>query len=159
MASSALQILVIGPPALVSISSLGRLKQNGWNTRTTHTLQEAREILERTSFDLVLAAESLPDGRGYDVSAIVSKQSGTLMVGVALSEASLWLPVIERGANVFGVRAFNACTLESEVEKLLAMAGDEDTKQRSSDSSQERDLVRFERSDHLRRGKSAGGAA
>jgi hypothetical protein len=42
------------------------------------------------------------------------------MVGVALSESCLWLPVVDRGKHVLGKRALNAQALESEMENLLA---------------------------------------
>ena len=57
--------------------------------------------------------------RGYDVAEIVTRHLRTLLVGVALSDSCLWLPVVERGVGVLGKRALNAQMLETEMEKLL----------------------------------------
>jgi hypothetical protein len=47
------------------------------------------------------------------------------MVGVALSESQLWLPVVERGAHVLGKRGLNAQMLELELTNLLGPPGPE----------------------------------
>ena len=84
---------------------LARLTNRGFGSRTVETLREARDLLGTFRWDVVLAAESLVDGRGYDLTEIVARRSGTLLVGVPLSESCLWLPVVERGALVLGRRA------------------------------------------------------
>jgi hypothetical protein len=114
-----MRILMIGACSVGTKAMLNRLAKRGWGSRTMDTLREGRELLETFKFDLILSSESLPDGRGYEVSEMVRRQSGTLLVGIALSETQLWLPVIERGQNVLGKRALNASLLESEAQKLL----------------------------------------
>lgn len=114
-----MRILVIGACSVDTKAMLNRLAKRGWGSRTMDTLREGRELLETFQFDLILSSESLPDGRGYEMSEMVRHQSGTLLVGIALSETQLWLPVVERGQNVLGKRALNASLLESEAQKLL----------------------------------------
>ena len=63
-------------------------------------------MLTDAPFDIVLADEIVADGRGYDLTDCVVKRAGTLLVSIALSEASLWLPVVPaRNANTRGTRA------------------------------------------------------
>lgn len=50
----------------------------------------------------------------------VERKGGSLLVGVALSEPALWLPVIEKGRRILGSRALNARMLEPELERLLS---------------------------------------
>jgi hypothetical protein len=98
---------------------LARLSDRGFRSRTVETLRAARDLLGTFRFDVVLAAESVADGRGYDLAEIVARRSGTLLVGVALSESWLWLPVVERGALVLGRRALNPRALEVELDLVL----------------------------------------
>jgi hypothetical protein len=120
MPSVALRILVIGEFLPGTGDVLRRLSDRGWGARNVATLQDARHLLGTFDFDVVLASESLPDGRGYDIAAAVASHSRTLLVGVALSESCLWLPVVERGRYVLGKRGLNLQALESEMETLLA---------------------------------------
>jgi hypothetical protein len=112
-------ILAIGTCSIDTIAMLNRLAKRGWGSRAASTLSEGRALLRTFKFDLVLCSESLPEGRGYDVSDAVARQSGTLLVSIPLSESCLWLAVVERGKYVLGKRALNASMLESEAQTLL----------------------------------------
>jgi hypothetical protein len=85
------------------------------------TLREARDLFDTFDFRVVLATETLVDGRGYDLAESVSRRSRTLMVGVPLTETCLWLPVVYRGVHVLGRRALSPETLEAELKDLLVM--------------------------------------
>jgi hypothetical protein len=124
MAASALQILMVGDPLVNTAAILFRLAARGWGAQHADTLAEAKEVMGTFRFAVVLAPENLPDGRGYDLSDMVTRQRGHLYVGIALSE-TLWLPVIERGALVLGQRALNGNVFENEVELALGLAGGE----------------------------------
>jgi hypothetical protein len=119
MPATAMRILVVGALPRGSIEILRRFGDRGWGSRQVVTLQQARDQVATYDFDVVLATESLCDGRGYDLADAVTQHSRTLLVGVALSESCLWLPVVERGVGVLGRRALNAQMLESEMEKLM----------------------------------------
>jgi hypothetical protein len=82
------------------------------------TVAEAEASLRETRFDIVLASEFLPDGRGYDLTGCVVDSSATLLVAIALSEACLWLPVVQHGIRTLGDRALNSHTLQSEIAAL-----------------------------------------
>ncbi|HXQ26832.1 MAG TPA: hypothetical protein VN822_10525 [Candidatus Acidoferrales bacterium] len=119
MPVAAMRILVIGTLASPTSAILRRIAARGWGSQNAETLREAQNLLLTFQFDVVLAAESLSDGRGYEAADLVMRRASTLIVGVALSESCLWLPVIEQGARVLGNRALNAHMLESEMEMLL----------------------------------------
>jgi hypothetical protein len=119
MSAMGMRILVIGTSTFDTTGMFNRLERRGWGACVVSTLREGRDLLRRYKFDLVLSAEVLPEGRGYDISDAVAKQSGTLLVGIALSESWLWLPVVEFGRKVLGKRALNLGLLESEARELL----------------------------------------
>lgn len=73
---------------------------------------------------MVLAAENLQDGSGYDLAVLVARQAGDLVVGIALTDMPR-LPAVERGVFVLGHRALNANVFESEVERALGRVSGE----------------------------------
>ncbi len=119
MPATAMRILIAGTPGPGTNAMLARLGGRGFGSHAVETLREARDLLGTFRFDVVLAAESVADGRGYELAKIVAQRSGTLLVGVALSESWLWLPVVERGVLVLGRRALNARALELELDFVL----------------------------------------
>jgi len=121
MPVAAMRILITGRPAPGTDAMLARLTARGCGSHAVKTLREARDMLGTFRFDVVLAAESLPDGRGYELAEVVARRSSTLLVGVALSESCLWLPVVERGDYVLGLRAVNSQALELELELILGL--------------------------------------
>jgi hypothetical protein len=121
MSVASTRILVVGDLLPGTGEILRRLSNKGFGSRHAKTLREAREILETFDFHIVLATELLRDGRGYDIAELVSRHSRTLIVGVALTESCLWLPVIYRGVQVLGKRALSAEMLSDELDSLLLM--------------------------------------
>jgi DNA-binding NtrC family response regulator len=121
MSVTSMRILVIGDLLPGTGQVLHHLTNARSVTRIVHNLREARDLLTTFDFHVVLASEVLPDGRGYDLAESVLRRSRTLIVGVALSESSLWLPVVFRGVNVLGRRALSPDMLEAEMKDLLGM--------------------------------------
>jgi DNA-binding NtrC family response regulator len=120
MPAEMMRILFVGKPSLHTEAVLGRLRRKNFASDVVETLREARELLPCSQFDVVLAPEDLPDGRGYELTDPVARRACTLLIAISLSETWLWLPVVERGARVIGERAFPADLLEPELEELLS---------------------------------------
>ncbi len=114
-----MRILEVGKLSRGTQSILSRLASSGWGSQMVETLREAEALVKTFRFDLVLAAESLPDGRAYAMTEMIARRIGTLLVAIALSESCLWLPVVEQGARVLGMRALNPQQLEHEAEQIL----------------------------------------
>jgi len=125
MAATEVRILVVGSNGSIPIVAPGRLTFRDWPYHTVETLDEARTALSTMQDCLVLASECLPDGRGYELSDLVARNLGSLLVRVSLSENSLWLPVIEHGKRVLGMRAIQDGALDSEIAILLRNASPE----------------------------------
>lgn len=121
MSGKAVQILTIGKSTFSTGVTLARLAEYGWASYAVDGVRDGHDLLKTFQIDVVLAAESLPDGRGYDLADPVARQAGTLLVGIALSENALWLPVIDHGERVLGSRAIGARLLETELVKILAI--------------------------------------
>ena len=119
MPALGMRILIVGTPSRGTQAILSRLASCGWGSRTVETLRDAEALVNTFRFDMVLATESLPDGRAYAMTQMIARRGGTLIVAIALSEGCLWLPVVEKGERVLGTRALNSEGLEREVEKIL----------------------------------------
>jgi DNA-binding NtrC family response regulator len=120
MTTKVTRILFVGKPSPHAEVVLGRLARKNLASEVVRTLGEARELIPRSQFDVVLAPEDLPDGHGYELTDPVARRSCTLLIAISLSETWLWLPVVERGARVIGERAIPADLLEPELEELLS---------------------------------------
>ena len=124
MATALIHILVVGTTLASTDAMLLRLEARGWGARRVNTVAEAKELMATFRFSVVLAAENLRDGIGYELARLVAQQSGHLFVGIALTDV-LWLPTVERGVVVLGQRALNANVFENEVELALGQVGGE----------------------------------
>jgi hypothetical protein len=113
------RILVAGHTAPSTNFIIKQLEREGCVFQSVESVAEAEVSLRGTRFDIVLAGEFMPDGRGYDLTGCVVDRSATLLVAIALSEACLWLPVVQHGVRTLGDRALNSHTLQSEITALL----------------------------------------
>jgi DNA-binding NtrC family response regulator len=106
-----LQILLVGRSASSTGRLILQLAAQAHLARHADTVADAKTMLEKFRFAVVLARETLPDGRGYDLARLIASQGENVFVGVPLSE-TLWLPVVERGAMVLGQRVECECLRE-----------------------------------------------
>jgi DNA-binding NtrC family response regulator len=120
MSASAVRILVVGSLEEATGEMSHRLERHGWATHMVPTLREAQIVLQTIRLPLVLAAEKLDDGTGYELTKWATQQELTLMVGLQLTDTLLWLPVVEAGERSLGSRALNPIMLEGEIERLLS---------------------------------------
>lgn len=124
MFASPVRILVVGLKNASTQGMLERWRRSGWGSHAVDSVQEAETVLKTIRFKVILAAEKVGDGSGYELAPVVERQSGNLFISVALSETCLWLPVIEQGARSLGKRAVNPWILETEVENVLRVDSD-----------------------------------
>jgi DNA-binding response OmpR family regulator len=60
-----LSILFVEDDTTIAMGVEYSLKQDGFQVSLTYRLEEARDLLKRQPFDLVLLDLGLPDGSGY----------------------------------------------------------------------------------------------
>ena len=121
MGAAAMKVLAVGGASPHTRAVLERLARRGWVSFPAETLREARTMIEAFEYDAALCAENLADGKGYDLLNDAKRRRMALFVGLELSGASLWLPVVDRGGSViFGERAVAADALEAKLEEILA---------------------------------------
>lgn len=123
MCAQSMRILVVGPVLPSTRATLVRLGGRGWTFERVDSLSEARSLLEASRYGIILASEFLPDGRGYELIVFAERCAGSLLVAVALSGGCLWLPVVEGGVRMLGVRGVHMKMLETEMGAILASGG------------------------------------
>lgn len=119
MCAQSMRILVVGLVLPSTRATLGRLGGRGWVFERADLLADARRLLEASRFDIILASEFLPDGRGYELIPFAEACGGSLLVAVALSGGCLWLPVVEGGVRMLGMRGVNMRLLETEMDGIM----------------------------------------
>lgn len=120
MCTARKQVLVVAPRDPITSRTVEQLARYGWACKVVDVLTGAKEELKKGKYEIVLAAESISDGRGYDITELVAQCSSSLLVGVRLSDGYLWLPTVERGVRILGTRAVNPSMLEETMEDMLA---------------------------------------
>jgi hypothetical protein len=120
MPARAVRILAVGSAGPHVSALLERLARNGWGSYSVETFAEARTVLRTLQFEVILAAEYLIDGSGFQLAREMGPRPVSLFVDVSLSEGHLWLPVVERGANTLGERALDPSSFEQELSELLS---------------------------------------
>jgi hypothetical protein len=151
MATIAVRMLFVGGSSPRTSAILTRLGQKGWGSYGVDALKEAQTLMTTFKFDLVLALENLADGRGYDLAEQVTQGSNSLLVGIALSDTYLWLPVIYHGKKVMGERAINSEMVERELEDILTAADRVHTRETIRGSSEAATRVMSTRVSRVRR--------
>jgi DNA-binding response OmpR family regulator len=119
MSTPLVRILIVGPPKAGTDGIIRKLTAAGLGSHSVASVAEAETVLKTIRFKVVLSAEKLPDGTGYELASLIGRQAGTLFIGVSLSETCLWLPVVEKGSRTLGRRAMNPTMLEAEMRQLL----------------------------------------
>jgi len=119
MLNAAKRILIVAPRGPAMSTTVERLASHGWGCQMVDLLTEAKEALNKSQFEIVLAAENMEDGRGYDLTDVIARRSLSLLVGVMLSGSYLWLPTVERGVRTLGARAVSPSLLEVTMEDML----------------------------------------
>jgi DNA-binding NtrC family response regulator len=77
------RILVAGHTSPSTNFVIKQLEREGCVFQSVETVAEAESSLRETPFDIVLAGEFMPDGRGYDLTGCVVDSSATLLVAIA----------------------------------------------------------------------------
>lgn len=90
---SVLKLLVVEDDDSVRAFVSRILLQEGFSVLGVRTLAEAHEALERAgNFDLVIADWELPDGKGYELEAVVGADRLLVTSGHARSELGAAVP-------------------------------------------------------------------
>ncbi len=117
-------ILFVEDDATIAMGVEYSLKQDGFQVSLAYRLAEARDLLKRSSFDLVLLDLSLPDGNGYELCKEIRAAGDTpiIILSGRDEEASIVLG-LDLGADDYLTKPFRLRELLSRMKAVLRRRG------------------------------------
>ena len=119
-----LSILFVEDDATIAMGVEYSLKQDGFQVSLAYRLEEARDLLKRQPFDLVLLDLGLPDGSGYELCKEIRAAGDTpiIILSVRDEEASIVLG-LDLGADDYITKPFRLRELISRMKAVLRRRG------------------------------------
>lgn len=113
-------ILFVEDDATIAMGVAYSLKQDGFGASLAYRLEEARELLKRQPFDLVLLDLGLPDGSGYTLCQEIRAAGDTpiIILSARDEEASIVLG-LDLGADDYLTKPFRLRELISRMNAVL----------------------------------------
>src|SRR5512135_3569481 len=117
-------ILFVEDDATIAMGVEYSLKQDGFQVSLAHRLEEARDLLKRQPFDLVLLDLGLPDGSGYELCKEIRAAGDTpiIILSARDEEASIVLG-LDLGADDYITKPFRLRELISRMKAVLRRRG------------------------------------
>ncbi|MBX3063170.1 MAG: response regulator transcription factor [Anaerolineae bacterium] len=124
-------ILFIEDDATIAMGVEYSLKQDGFQVSLAYRLEEARDLLKHSSFDLVLLDLGLPDGIGYDLCKEIRaiRDTPIIILSARDEEASIVLG-LDLGADDYLTKPFRLRELISRMNAVLRRRGSVETSDR-----------------------------
>ena len=117
-------ILFVEDDATIAMGVEYSLKQDGFQVSLAYRLEEARDLLKRQPFDLVLLDLGLPDGSGYELCKEIRAAGDTpiIILSARDEEASIVLG-LDLGADDYLTKPFRLRELISRMKAVLRRRG------------------------------------
>ena len=117
-------ILFVEDDATIAMGVEYSLKQDGFKVSLASRLEEARDLLKRNAFDLVLLDLGLPDGSGYELCKEVRAAGDTpIIILSARDEESSIVLGLDLGADDYITKPFRLRELISRMKAVLRRRG------------------------------------
>ena len=119
-----LSILFVEDDDTISMGVEYSLKQDGFQVSLAYRLEEARDLLKRQPFDLVLLDLGLPDGSGYALCKEIRAAGDTpiIILSARDDESSIVLG-LDLGADEYITKPFRLRELVSRMKAVLRRRG------------------------------------
>jgi CheY-like chemotaxis protein len=115
-------VLLIGETARSSLQLMDWLDTRGCQCHFAMSYGEARDLISRTQFDLVLSQYQLPDRTAFPLLDCLAGSSATLLLSKAVEDGSLWLPMLEHGERCVGAPLLRSNDLAEVLDNALHTA-------------------------------------
>jgi DNA-binding response OmpR family regulator len=117
-------ILFVEDDATIAMGVEYSLKQDGFEVSLAYRLEEARGLLKRQPFDLVLLDLGLPDGSGYELCKEIRAASDTPIIIIsARDEETSVILGLDLGADDYLTKPFRLHELVSRMKAVLRRSG------------------------------------
>src|SRR4029078_8261850 len=117
-------ILFVEDDATIAMGVEYSLKQDGFQVSLAYRLEEARDLLKCSSFDLVLLDLGLPDGSGYELCKEIRAAGDTpIIILSARDEETSIVLGLDLGADDYLTKPFRLRELISRMNAVLRRRG------------------------------------
>jgi two-component system response regulator VicR len=119
-----LSILLVEDDATIAMGVEYSLRQDGFQVSLASHLKEARDLLRRSPFDLVLIDLGLPDGSGYELCKEIRAAGDTpIIILSARDEETSIVLGLDLGADDYLTKPFRLRELISRIKAVLRRRG------------------------------------
>jgi two-component system, OmpR family, response regulator VicR len=119
-----LSILFVEDDDTIAMGVEYSLKQDGFQVSLAHRLEEARDLLKRQPFDLVLLDLGLPDGSGYALCKEIRAAGDTpIVILSARDEETSIILGLDMGADEYITKPFRLRELIARMKAVLRRRG------------------------------------
>jgi two-component system, OmpR family, KDP operon response regulator KdpE len=120
------RVLIVEDERLVQATLAGMLRSAGFAPLTAGSVAEAAALIETQEFDLAIVDILLPDGRGIDVCASITKSKRTpVLILTAYGDPALMDEAAAAGAKAYLVKPVGSNELIAAAGRLIAQASAE----------------------------------
>jgi two-component system response regulator VicR len=127
-----LSVLFVEDDATIAMGVEYSLQQEGFQVSLAHRLDDARDLLKRQPFDLVLLDLGLPDGSGYELCKEIRAAGDTpIVILSARDEESSIVLGLDLGADDYLTKPFRLRELISRMKAVLRRRGPVDAGDRT----------------------------
>ena len=114
------RILLVEDDTMIASGILYALESEGYETNHATRIKDARSLIEHYNFDLAIIDMQLPDGTGFDVSAIFKNTATSVIFLTVVDDENTIVRAFDEGAQDYIVKPFRIRELLARVRRILS---------------------------------------
>ena len=114
------RILLVEDDTMIASGILYALETEGYETNHATGIKDARSFMEQYNFDLAIIDMQLPDGTGFDVSAIFKNNATSVIFLTVVDDENTIVRAFDEGAQDYIVKPFRIRELLARVRRILS---------------------------------------
>jgi CheY-like chemotaxis protein len=114
-------VLLVGQTSRSSSQLTNWLYKQGCRCHFATSCQEARNLISRRQFDLVLSQYQLPDRTAFPLLDWLAGSPATLFLSTAVENGCLWLPMLERDERCIGAPLLRSSEFTGALAEVLGV--------------------------------------
>lgn len=115
------RILLVEDDTMIASGILYALETEGYETNHATRIKDARSLIEHYNFDLAIIDMQLPDGTGFDVSAIFKNNATSVIFLTVVDDENTIVRAFDEGAQDYIVKPFRIRELLARVRRILSV--------------------------------------
>ena len=114
------RILLVEDDTMIASGILYALETEGYETNHATGIKDTGSLIEHYNFDLAIIDMQLPDGTGFDVSAIFKNNATSVIFLTVVDDENTIVRAFDEGAQDYIVKPFRIRELLARVRRILS---------------------------------------